>query len=84
MYQESIDPFGDIYAKRADTNNLAFNPGSIGTRIMQTYSSAEDLIDPQAPVHPITSAMDNHFFVVAKNEDVPEIWYNDIDLNVWV
>ena len=85
MYQESIDPFGDIYAKRSDTDNLSFNPGSKGTRILQTYSS-EDLIDPQAPVHPVTSAMDNQFFVVAKNQDVPEIWYNDIHLddNAWV
>jgi len=84
MYQERVVPYGDIYAKRTDTDNLSFNPDSLGTRILQTYSSAEELIDPQPPVHPVTSAMDNQFFVVAKNEDVPEIWYNDIDLNVWV
>jgi len=85
FYQKNVNnPYGDVYAKKTDIGDLIFNPTDLGTRVLQTYSTTEDFIDPQMPAHPVNSSMDDQFFIVAKNEDAKEVWYNDIDLNLWV
>ena len=38
------------------------------------------MIDQQPPVHPVGPATAGKFFMFAKNENVPEFWYNDIDV----
>ncbi|MDB5596064.1 MAG: hypothetical protein JWM36_3025, partial [Hyphomicrobiales bacterium] len=55
----------------------------LGTKVMQTYSN-QDLIDPQGPAHAVTADMNGEFFMFAKDQDSPKVWYDSISLNDFV
>jgi len=80
FYQESVvNPYGSIFYKKSGTATLSFDSAAAGTKIL-TSGGSEDMIDPQPPVHNVGAATGGKFFMFAKDEDVPKVWYNDIDL----
>jgi hypothetical protein len=84
FYQQNVvDPYGSIYMKGSSAAQLSYQPADLGTKVMQTYSN-HDLIDPQGPAHAVTADMNGEFFMFAKDQDSPKVWYDAISLNDFV
>lgn len=82
FYQEhTTGNTGSIYMKEVDTDNLSFNPASLGTKILTTGSSLLDLVDPQGPAQHVGDETGGSFFLFARGQDENNIWYNDIVLS---
>jgi hypothetical protein len=77
--QHTSNPYGSIYMKETNAFNLSFNSGQTGTLVMTTNGKG-DLIDPQGPAQVVGSQTGGEFILLAKNQDVPADWYNDIIL----
>lgn len=80
LYQQHTrNPYGSIYMKVTDADHMSFDPGDAGTLIVTTGGKG-DLIDPQGPAHVVGDETGGSFFIFARNEDSPSIWYNDVTL----
>ncbi len=81
FYQEDThNPEGQIYMKVFDTHNPVFDPTSLGEMIMQGNVASHDFFDPQSPAHAVGADTGGYFLLLAKNEALNQVWYNDIHL----